>query len=648
MADLNELNSTLPVKVVGADASGVEQSFVQSTASGAQHVNLRDAAGNELLGQKTSAGSVPVVLASDSGLEVSATEYSSYSPDQQSYPTGTAGLIVDASGRLETHSTVTTDEGSFRDDFSGSSLGQAVTGTCTFTASSVSVIGVGTSFTTQLKAGSYIKKTADSEALYEQISDIVSDTELTLTLPYGGTTATTTAINSQYQTSVVGGSITVGSSLVNLLSSTASGNKVSINRQGDYGPFNAYFKASVSQRIANQTTIVGMVNDVNTITMGAYFQFDGTVNTSVKCISQSSSAVSDIQTTVITVPDLAITSALNLYEVDITNNQVTFLINQKVVAIHQDHLPGPYDSLQLGAVISNSAVVTTTTLSLDFILFANVDQLEITNNFTGEPQRVLLQGTDVNTGLPTDLKLDTNGNLIVTSLTGFNANFTFGDRTLAATAQQPVYRNAYTRQTVNGPWSIVSSSANDVGGGTGARFVQITYLTQTGAGPFTETVTMNGTTAVNFAAQMCYVEKIQVLQAGSTGSNVGTLTLRNAQNGGGTVITTIAPTENQTFLTHHYVPVGSVCKITGVSVGHSGTTVGSGGVFVLKAIPIAASNVTELLVSDFIRLYGQSSTFGRNYQSPITVIGPARITLYVTPESTASTVFRGAFDFFEP
>jgi hypothetical protein len=247
------------------------------------------------------------------------------------------------------------------------------------------------------------------------------------------------------------------------------------------------------------------------------------------------------------------------------------------------------------------------------------------------------------------IQVDNEGRLVTSSLTGFGADFTFGDVTTAALTRTVVKRTAYIEQVTNAQRSIASASANDTAAGTGARTVKIEYFDQTGAGPFSETVTLNGTTYVNtVATNICFIEQIIVLTAGSTGSNVGILTLKAATAGGGATIGTIAATNNQTFWAHHYVPTGKICNITGISCGHNGTTVGSGALFTLNAQAIGLANAVETQVSDFVRLYGQTSTFARNYTSPIKVIGPARIQMYVTPETASSTIYRSAFDFFEP
>jgi hypothetical protein len=277
-----------------------------------------------------------------------------------------------------------------------------------------------------------------------------------------------------------------------------------------------------------------------------------------------------------------------------------------------------------------------------------VDESVNLNDTTIPTRSSLIAGTDEN-DIQRVLLTDDEGRLVTSSLTGFGADFAFGDITTAATTRVLVNRTAYTEQTSNAQRSIASASALDTAAGTGARTVRITYLDSTGAGPFNETVTLNGTAFVNtVATNICFIEEIKVLTAGSTGSNAGILTLRAAAGGGGAVVGTIGATNNQTFWSHHYVPTGKTCKITGISCGHSGTTVGSGALFTLNSRQIGVADVVEIQISDFVRLYGQTSTFSRSYSSPINVVGPARIRTYVTPETSTSTIYRSAFDFFEP
>jgi hypothetical protein len=282
-------------------------------------------------------------------------------------------------------------------------------------------------------------------------------------------------------------------------------------------------------------------------------------------------------------------------------------------------------------------------------VFTNPLRYEEGDAAAGQKASATLVGKRTTDGALSYLKVDGTGGLVTTALTGFGADFSFGDITSASTTQKAVRRTTYTEQTSNAQRSIASASANDTAAGTGARTVRITYLDSTGSGPYTETVTLNGTSYVNtVATNICFIEQIDVITAGSGGSNAGVITLKAATAGGGATIGTINTGDNQTFWAHHYIPTGKEANITGVSVSHNGTTVGSGGVFVIKALPIGVANAIENQVTDFVRLYGQSSTFARVYTSPVKVAGPARLVLYVTPESASSFVYRGSIDYFQP
>lgn len=247
------------------------------------------------------------------------------------------------------------------------------------------------------------------------------------------------------------------------------------------------------------------------------------------------------------------------------------------------------------------------------------------------------------------IAVDSQGR-IITAPAGTNTTngFSAGHVTTAATTQVSVRGTTYTEPTTSAQRSIVSTSASDAAAGTGARTVELTYFDSSGNGPYTETITLNGTTAVNtVSTTICYIEKMRVVTAGTGGSNAGTINLKSTTAGGGTTIWSIAIGDNQTFGAHHYTPVGKTTYITGLSVSHNGTTVGSGAAYVIKSLLLGVANAIEQLVSDEPRLYGQSSTVARIYGTPIKITGPARTTVYVTPETTTSTVYRAAFDFYD-
>lgn len=242
--------------------------------------------------------------------------------------------------------------------------------------------------------------------------------------------------------------------------------------------------------------------------------------------------------------------------------------------------------------------------------------------------------------------LDVNVTNQITSspLPATGSAFSFGDITTAVATPFNIQRTVYTEQIINSTMTLVSSNLNDTSAGTGARTVQVTYLDATMAGPFTTTFILNGLIAVTASvSNMCYIEKMVVLTSGSTNSNVGILTLKT----GLTTVGTIAATDNQTFWAHHYVPTGKTTYISGVSLGSNATTVGAGAVYILKGSKPTIANATEIQISDFITLYGQSSTVTRSYFSPIQFIGPGRIRAIVTPTTSSSLISRCSFDYID-
>jgi hypothetical protein len=101
--------------------------------------------------------------------------------------------------------------------------------------------------------------------------------------------------------------------------------------------------------------------------------------------------------------------------------------------------------------------------------------------------------------------------------------------------------------------TIASTSANDVGGGTGANSVKISYLPDWNTAEQVETVTgnLNGGIAMINAAVI--IHRMQVIpQASSTSANVGTITATAA--GDATVTAQIQPGEGQTQMAIYGIP----------------------------------------------------------------------------------------------
>ena len=351
---------------------------------------------------------------------------SSWHGDPSSYlTTNKRQLSIASDGRLETFGSVTSDAGSFRDDFIGTALTSSI-GTVTFVNNSTDIVGVGTSFTTTVKVGQWIKKNADSETLYVEVDKVNSDTSITLLTAYQGTSTSEAAVTSNWHTSTgSGGSITVASSVVNLASGVTSGQNSHIHRSGDYLPFTCRVYASISQRIANQSGSIGFRSDHDTPAIRAEVNFTGTDNTKADFITSSSSAAADIQTTTLSLPNLGTTNTQHTYKIELAQAQAILSIDEIICAIHELHIPGPYDSLDLYAGIVNTATAAgSTTLSVDSVYFSNVDRVEISSEFNGQPLNVQIVGKTA-AGVQIPIR-STSSNDLSVEIDGSNVS-SFGD-----------------------------------------------------------------------------------------------------------------------------------------------------------------------------------------------------------------------------
>lgn len=262
---------------------------------------------------------------------------------------------------------------------------------------------------------------------------------------------------------------------------------------------------------------------------------------------------------------------------------------------------------------------------------------------------LLVAGADVSSAVR-PIRTTTDGTLIVAPTGSDKTNgqraglVTLGGGTVGALV--PVRGTTYNEQTVNAQRSVASANANDTAAGTGARSVTITYYDATGAGPFTETVVLNGLTAVATAnSNICFIESIVVATVGSGGANAGILTLYVNNAGGGGTIGTIgvgtivaAVGDNRTLWAHHYVASNLTCAITSYIVGASGTVT-----FHLRSKNPTNVNAPDIAISPFLTTAGE---FSATFPAPITVPGPARITAYAVPSANNLNI-NGAIGFYE-
>lgn len=236
------------------------------------------------------------------------------------------------------------------------------------------------------------------------------------------------------------------------------------------------------------------------------------------------------------------------------------------------------------------------------------------------------------------------------ALTGFSVGMVIlGGGT--ANTLRAVLATTYNEQTTNAQRSFTSSSASDAAAGVGARQVQITYYDATCVGPFTETVTLNGVAAVATTnTNICFIEKMTVISVGSTGRNVGTITLFVNNTGGGGTIGTIgigniiaAQGDNRTFWSHHYVQSGKTASLATLVA----SAVVAGAVatcsFILRSRNPTVSTSPDVQISEFLVM---SQAVVRALGIPLKVVGPARITTYGVPFGNNNSLY-ASFDFSE-
>ena len=187
-----------------------------------------------------------------------------------------------------------------------------------------------------------------------------------------------------------GTSSSIGSSLLNIVSGTVSGASLSYYRLVDYGPLSARWYASITQRIANQTSGLCLVDSPSSPGAEACVLFTGTTNTTATFQTCSASGVCETPT--VTLPNAGTTATSHRYQVDIGADQAALTIDGTTVQINQLHIPGPYQALYLDEYVSNAATVTTTTLAVDVAHTTNYDQIQVTGDSRGD-QGINMAGT---------------------------------------------------------------------------------------------------------------------------------------------------------------------------------------------------------------------------------------------------------------
>jgi len=136
---------------------------------------------------------------------------------------------------------------------------------------------------------------------------------------------------------------------------------------------------------------------------------------------------------------------------------------------------------------------------------------------------------------------------------------------------------------------ISSSNANDTAAGTGARTISINGL-DANYNPISETVTLNGQTAVNTTNSYLRVFHIAVLTAGSGGAAAGNIYAGTGAVTAGVpaVIYGVYTSGNGATAAVWTVPAGYTAFITGYASGYGNATAGAWGTVSLCVRPFGS------------------------------------------------------------
>ena len=126
--------------------------------------------------------------------------------------------------------------------------------------------------------------------------------------------------------------------------------------------------------------------------------------------------------------------------------------------------------------------------------------------------------------------------------------------------------NAYPWQTVADQLEVLSSSANDTSAGTGARTVELQGL-DSSWNLLTETVIMNGTTAVTTTASFLRIFRARVVTAGTSLRNEGDITIRDQDTSTTRALITNGPTSSfgQTLMAVYTIPAGKTGYVVNIN-----------------------------------------------------------------------------------
>lgn len=316
-------------------------------------------------------GATPVLVEAGSG---------PYSPGYDIGDEGGGPVQTDPDGQLRIRGPVLTDEGTFRCNFANTSLAVAI-GNATFTNGSTAV-AVALTEGTDLHAGDYIKLDTHAESAWAQVDSVDSLTGVTLVEPYTGANGSGAASRAIVRpTTGSGGSIAVASGQCVITSGTTDAALTGIRRLVDVAPLVFRSRVSVSQRIANQTVVIGMEEDAPTPRWFCRFVLDGTDATKVKTETgrnpTGAPSASEIESYTRNLPIAGTTATAHDYRIEFMVEFVAFYVDDILVSKHILVMPAQHDEVTAEIyVVNGTGAASSTTVSVDMVTGKNHNKLE--------------------------------------------------------------------------------------------------------------------------------------------------------------------------------------------------------------------------------------------------------------------------------
>ncbi len=176
-------------------------------------------------------------------------------------------------------------------------------------------------------------------------------------------------------------------------------------------------------------------------------------------------------------------------------------------------------SLAYSAIMWDGGNVPPDLQSVYSVAQNNSDLTDFTTNFQSGANKRISRTDNFGNPITTEINFAAAFGLLPNVV----SNRAQGYTATSATSGKVIRATTYTPQGTNAQRSVNSTSASDTSAGTGARTVTINYL-DTSFVAHSETVTLNGTTAVNtVGTNIAFIENIVVASVGSGGGNVGTI-----------------------------------------------------------------------------------------------------------------------------